>query len=153
MGEGLCPGGVSVRETPWTETSPPPVNRMTDASKNITLPQTSFAGGNKDKEICYKKSCNMTIGTGEAGSWRAPKIVHQYRRGKWNQGFFIELNCLTDLQNCCNRKYCLQKCIPVGCVPSVAVAVTDGGGGCLSKGGEYLLMSARHPPGQNDRHV
>ena len=25
----------------------PPVNRMTDRYKNITLPQTSFAGGNK----------------------------------------------------------------------------------------------------------
>ena len=25
---------------------PPPVNRMTDRCKNITLPQTSFAGGN-----------------------------------------------------------------------------------------------------------
>ena len=32
----------------------PPVNRMTDRCKNITLPQTSFAGGNKrqtSKEI------------------------------------------------------------------------------------------------------
>ena len=26
----------------------PPVDRMTHASENITLPQTSFAGGNKD---------------------------------------------------------------------------------------------------------
>ena len=25
----------------------PPVNRITDTSKNITFPQTSFAGGNK----------------------------------------------------------------------------------------------------------
>ena len=25
----------------------PPVNRMTDDCENITLPQTSFAGGNK----------------------------------------------------------------------------------------------------------
>ena len=25
----------------------PPMNRMTDRCKNITLPQTSFAGGNK----------------------------------------------------------------------------------------------------------
>ena len=25
---------------------PPPLGRMTDACKNITLPQTSFAGGN-----------------------------------------------------------------------------------------------------------
>ena len=32
---GTCPG-----------TAPPPVNRMTDRRKNITLPQTSFVGGN-----------------------------------------------------------------------------------------------------------
>ena len=46
--------GVSVRgsprqrlpgQRPRTET-PPLVNRMTHTSKNITLPQTSFAGGN-----------------------------------------------------------------------------------------------------------
>ena len=27
---------------------PPPMNRMTHRSKNITLPQTSFAGGNNE---------------------------------------------------------------------------------------------------------
>ena len=31
-----------------TEADPPPVNRMTNRCKNITLPQTSFAGGNND---------------------------------------------------------------------------------------------------------
>ena len=35
------PGGVPAQVLP-------PVNRMTDRCKNITLPQTSFAGGNKD---------------------------------------------------------------------------------------------------------
>ena len=30
----------------------PPVNRMTDRCKNITLPQTSFAGGNRRKS-CF----------------------------------------------------------------------------------------------------
>ena len=34
--EGLCPGG-SLSGRP-----PPPVNRMTDRCKNITLPQSSF---------------------------------------------------------------------------------------------------------------
>ena len=29
--------------------TPPPVNRMTDACENITLPQTSFVGGNKGR--------------------------------------------------------------------------------------------------------
>ena len=31
---------------------PPPVNRMTDRCKNITLPQTSFAGGNNGSCRC-----------------------------------------------------------------------------------------------------
>ena len=31
---------------PQMKTPSPPVNRMTDISQNITLPQTSFAGGN-----------------------------------------------------------------------------------------------------------
>ena len=66
---GLCPGRVSVQEisvqggggslysteTPSSlvnrmthtvpQTDTPLVNRMTDVSKNITLPQTSYAGG------------------------------------------------------------------------------------------------------------
>ena len=54
---GLCPGGsvqgvsilrVSVQGGLCLEGDlPPPVNRMIDASKNITLSQTSFARGNK----------------------------------------------------------------------------------------------------------
>ena len=32
---------------PEADTLTAPVNRMTDRCKNITLPQTSFAGGNK----------------------------------------------------------------------------------------------------------
>ena len=38
-------------DTPWeqnpSQEQSPPVNRITDACKNITLPQTSFAGGKK----------------------------------------------------------------------------------------------------------
>ena len=42
--------GVSTRHPPRTRlplprSRHPPVNRMTDRCKNITLPQTSFAGG------------------------------------------------------------------------------------------------------------
>ena len=51
--EGTCmPGGVHAQgghacEGDVRATHPhPPVNRMTDACENITLPQTSFAGGN-----------------------------------------------------------------------------------------------------------
>ena len=38
-----APGGLLLGGT-WSGT--PPVDRMTHASENITLPQTSFAGGN-----------------------------------------------------------------------------------------------------------
>ena len=47
---------IPLDRSPWTETNPldkdppsqrpDPVDRMTDACENITLPQTSFAGGN-----------------------------------------------------------------------------------------------------------
>ena len=43
-GEGLHPGGVINPGGSWAD---PLVNRMTDSCKNITLPQTSFAGGKK----------------------------------------------------------------------------------------------------------
>ena len=35
------------------------MNRMTDRCKNITLPQTSFAGGNKRKKCCTLESFNV----------------------------------------------------------------------------------------------
>ena len=47
LGVYLVPGGCT-----WSQVGgpaqvlPPPVNRMIDRCKNITLPQTSFAGGN-----------------------------------------------------------------------------------------------------------
>ena len=34
----------------------PPVNRMTDACENITLPQTSFAGGKNANFVYYGKT-------------------------------------------------------------------------------------------------
>ena len=40
-----CPGGV------YLPRYSPPVNRMTDRCKNITLPQTSFAGGNNASQF------------------------------------------------------------------------------------------------------
>ena len=42
-GEGACSWGVSQHALQQT----PPMNRMTNRCKNITLPQTSFAGGKK----------------------------------------------------------------------------------------------------------
>ena len=51
--QGVClPGGVPAwglylpRGRGYLSRYSPPVNRMTDRCKNITLPQTSFAGGN-----------------------------------------------------------------------------------------------------------
>ena len=43
---GLCPRG-SLSRGSLSGRAPPRVNRMTDRCKNITLPQTSFAGGNE----------------------------------------------------------------------------------------------------------
>ena len=51
-------GGVSTRHPPGSRPPPrsrhPPVNRITDACKNITVPQTSFAGGNNYKKKSFK---------------------------------------------------------------------------------------------------
>ena len=45
-GLGGCPPGLG--GIPACTEADPPVNRMTDRCKNITLPQTSFAGGNNN---------------------------------------------------------------------------------------------------------
>ena len=54
-GQGVCvAGGMQAR---------PPVDRMTDACKNITLPQTSFAGGRNERiwtEGCGEE-CRISI--------------------------------------------------------------------------------------------
>ena len=46
---GVCSGGVGIPAC--TEADQSPVNRMTDRCKNITLPQTLFAGGKKSPWI------------------------------------------------------------------------------------------------------
>ena len=54
-------GGVSTRHPPGPGT--PAVNRMADRCKNITLPQTSFAGGKKrtKKKETRKKTRAFTV--------------------------------------------------------------------------------------------
>ena len=42
------PGGLGGGGIPACTEADPPVNRMTDRCKNITLPQTSFAGGKNE---------------------------------------------------------------------------------------------------------
>ena len=57
----LDPDPPSRMQTPHPGCRPPypgcrtPVNRMTHRCKNITLPQTSFAGGNKNYNFTYIK--------------------------------------------------------------------------------------------------
>ena len=46
--------GSATREKGWVGQTPSPVNRMTDRCKNITLPQTSFAGGKYPEVSNYK---------------------------------------------------------------------------------------------------
>ena len=48
-------------DTPRTR-HPPPVNRMTNRCKNITLPQTSFAGGKNLLSHWLLLSINETLG-------------------------------------------------------------------------------------------
>ena len=50
-----CPGGCTCQGV-YLPRYPPPVNRMTDRCKNITLPQTSFAGGNNDSSYSVSDS-------------------------------------------------------------------------------------------------
>ena len=49
------PGGLPAQGCTCPGT-PPPVNRMTDRCKNITLPQTSFAGDNNDSSYSVSDS-------------------------------------------------------------------------------------------------
>ena len=56
--EGVCSHrGVSGPRggIPGCTEADPPVNRMTERCKNITLPQTSFADGNNGPVTCVQK--------------------------------------------------------------------------------------------------
>ena len=50
LGGHTCPGGCTCLGVPAQVL--PPVNRMTDRCKHITLPQTLFAGGNYKQISC-----------------------------------------------------------------------------------------------------
>ena len=47
----MSPGSNHAHPPGETTHAPPPVNRMINRCKNITLPQTSFAGGNKQRHM------------------------------------------------------------------------------------------------------
>ena len=66
--------------------TPPPMNRMTDRCKNITLPQTSFAGGNDKRYLptaregnVFRSVCQSFCSRGEGGRpppfWRHPPPI------------------------------------------------------------------------------
>ena len=76
LGVYLVPGGTY----PGT---PPPVNKMTDRCKNITLPQTSFAGGNKLRVYNVTVIANLPCKIGSA-VFTAPNLSFQINSAlKW----------------------------------------------------------------------
>ena len=78
---GLCPGWVC----PWVGLClrDPPVNRMTDRCKNITLPQTSFEGGKKDR-----------LFTSYVG--HQPRDLAKYRNIIYSQKYHTVFYCKSD---------------------------------------------------------
>ena len=59
---GVFPGGVCflggvVSQHALRQIPTHPVNRITDTCKNITLPQTSFTGGNKLTSLFWNPMC------------------------------------------------------------------------------------------------
>ena len=60
-GKGCLPGGLCIPACNGADT--PPLNKMIDMCKNITLPQTSFAGGKYiNPSYCPCDVCD-TMGT------------------------------------------------------------------------------------------
>ena len=58
------PGTAQTRHPPRDQTPhapPPPVDRMTDRCKHITLPQTSFAGGKNYKFLFTQGQLDQKI--------------------------------------------------------------------------------------------
>ena len=59
---GYLLGGVPTGGVP-AQVLPPPVNRITDTCKNITMPQTSFAGGKNVIVDCVRLVKFVTFDT------------------------------------------------------------------------------------------
>ena len=56
---GVCSSGGGIPAC--TESDPSPVNRITDACRNITLPQTSFAGGNNTSASDRERLASLSV--------------------------------------------------------------------------------------------
>ena len=68
---GLLQGGVSQHALRQT----PPVNRMTNRCKNITLPQTSFAGGNYGENVKSAGKVREFCQSGKVGTMRTSALA------------------------------------------------------------------------------
>ena len=87
---GDLPGGVPTQGIPGqggvpAQVPPPPVNRMTDKCKNITLPQTSFAGGKKLPEL----ACSTLNARPPEKSWIREFLPSTYQ----TDNRFVRLIC------------------------------------------------------------
>ena len=76
---GVCPGGcVRIPACNGVDTTTP-VNRIKDRCRNITLPQTSFAGGNIILSENEYSLCPNTIELHHCTFSRIPGDIHRLR--------------------------------------------------------------------------
>ena len=125
---------------------PPPVIRMTNWCKNITLPQTSFAGGNKWKWGCVLFGVNPGYPSCHLSLSEFPSQT-TYSRNQHDLSIFTFQICtktkfltLTNdnISKCLmielwstkdSWKYSEENSIPVGCVPTATVTSSTPCGG------------------------
>ena len=89
---GYLPRGVDLlRGVVPAQVLPLPVNRITDRCKNITLPQASFAGGNKGKSAVWFFSVH----------WRMAVIFTAFPTGRDFTVFVAGKLWITNWQKCC----------------------------------------------------
>ena len=81
------PGGGRGGIPACIEADPPPVNRMTDRCRNITLAQTSFAGGNNGIVHSRKNLIKLTIISWQIHylSLQCKVPMHLHKPLKWQQ--------------------------------------------------------------------
>ena len=100
---GCGPGAPPPDQTPHWEQAPPgagnppgsrhpPVNRMTDACENITLPQTSFAGGNKSiypQEVSSRKLGIQTVPEDDC-SLECKQQCMEMETNRWESKYVVQ---------------------------------------------------------------
>ena len=82
---------------PWdADPAPPPVDRMTDTCKNITLPQTSFAGGKKRNGFPFKRGdCHKTYSE-RAHKQGSSSFVQAFKRCRLTHRWVTELQTVNE---------------------------------------------------------